>query len=96
MTCLKGGWVGFVGKTKQHSLKQCKTNINQTKHIEYGGQDEVFACYVNLKQDRQVATRKTEEINKKVEEAETLVKKLNDTMKVFVSEVISEFRAKKA
>ena len=56
----------------------------------------MFQCYVNLKQDKGVSSKKTDEINKKIEDAQALVKKLNVTMKVFVSEVLSEFRAKKA
>ena len=61
-----------------------------------GCQDEAFNRYVSMKQDKTIGTKTTEEINGKAQEALEVAKKLTETMRLFVVEVLVEFRAKKA
>ena len=52
--------------------------------------------WVSFLRDKTIITKKTEEINERAKEAEELSKGLAATFKAFVSEVLVEFRAKKA
>ena len=56
--------------------------------------DDAFNRYVSLTRDKTIGTKTTEEINAKAKGAEVEAKQLNTKMKVFMRDVLSEFRSK--
>ena len=56
--------------------------------------DETFNSWCSLTRDKTIGTKTTEEINAKAKGAEVEAKQLNTKMKVFMRDVLSEFRSK--